>query len=127
MIPSVEKQRILLVDDDRFMRMYLRRGLRNLEDKYDIETVSGGPEALSRLAETTFELLVTDYEMPGMNGLELAQQVREQAFDTRIVLMSAHKERDFRSLVGKVEYDGYIEKPSEIIHLSSLIEQFMDF
>lgn len=67
--------RILFVDDEPNVLAGLRRMLYPLRNEWDMTFVSGGAEALRRLAESPYDVLVTDVRMPGMSGIELLEQV----------------------------------------------------
>ena len=71
---SEERLRILVVDDDLSLRKILYRILEN--GGYDVLSASSGAEALAifRKSSPPVDLLITDYNMPGMNGLELARE-----------------------------------------------------
>jgi CheY-like chemotaxis protein len=71
---SDEKPRVLIVDDDVSVRKILYRILEN--GGYDVLSASSGAEALAifRKSSPPVDLLITDYNMPGMNGLELARE-----------------------------------------------------
>jgi sigma-B regulation protein RsbU (phosphoserine phosphatase) len=77
--------KILLVDDEPLLLQGLRR---TLKKRFDIETASSGREALGRIsANNSYAVVVSDYSMPGMNGLELLSKVARIAPNTaRIVL-----------------------------------------
>ena len=77
--------KILLVDDEPLLLQGLRRTLRK---RFDIETASSGREALGRIsADNSYAVVVSDYAMPGMNGLELLSEVARISPNTaRIVL-----------------------------------------
>ena len=82
---------ILVVDDQPIMREVLAQ---ILEDAgHEVRVSAGGIEALREMAETAFDVLVTDLVMPGMDGLELIGEVRRRHPDVRIVAMSAGSER----------------------------------
>ncbi len=65
---------LLLVDDEDDLRATVRRALRSPE--YTIREASCGAEALAILADTPIDAVITDFNMPVMNGLELLQRVR---------------------------------------------------
>ena len=81
--------KILLVDDNEFIRKSLKRLLRSMG--FDsVETAENGKEALEMLDAGAFGCVISDYNMPVMNGYELLVEIREhRARDTPFVLMSS--------------------------------------
>jgi CheY-like chemotaxis protein len=78
--------RILLVDDNS-MGLSARKSV--LEELgYCITTCSSGDDALTQLGSNRFELVVTDYKMPKMNGKELIQRIRKQELPVPVILLS---------------------------------------
>jgi len=78
---------VLLVDDDDRVLSALRRALRR--EPFEIETVSNGANALERIAiAPPIALVISDYKMPGMNGVELLTAVRTEAPETARILLS---------------------------------------
>ncbi|MBV8731251.1 MAG: response regulator [Acidobacteriia bacterium] len=82
--------KILLVDDNRD-GLLVRRLLLE-EAGYEVETAAGGAEALDLFSSTRFDVVVTDYRMPGMNGHELITRLRSLEAGTRIILLSGFVE-----------------------------------
>lgn len=78
--------RLLLVDDNR--NGLLARKLVLEQNGYDVSASSSPEEALKLFASETFDLVVTDYRMPGMNGTELILQVRALRAGVPVVLVS---------------------------------------
>lgn len=82
---------ILLADDDSGARDIVRRAI-ELEG-HTVAVAADGSEALAKLAHSgPFDVLVTDVEMPGMDGVSLARQVLAASPATAIVMMSAYME-----------------------------------
>jgi CheY-like chemotaxis protein len=82
--------RILLVDDNK-LGLIARRSV--LEDLgYRITTAGEGQEAFERMTREKFDLIITDYKMPRMNGLELIRKAREHAAGVPIILISGYAE-----------------------------------
>ena len=71
---SQSRPHILYVDDEPHNLMMFKIMFRRV---YDVTTATGGQEALNEIKGTEFDLMVTDFKMPGMNGLELTHLVRE--------------------------------------------------
>lgn len=82
--------RILLADDDAATRDLVRRALEG--DGHAVEVTEDGAEALERLqaGAARFDLLVTDVQMPAINGILLAEEALKLKSDLRIVLMSGY-------------------------------------
>jgi putative two-component system response regulator len=70
----MEKKRILIVDDEETVRILLFQALKFFG--YEIDTVENGIEAIKRIASKTYDLIITDYRMPKMNGLELTRRIK---------------------------------------------------
>lgn len=93
--------RLLIVDDQEDIRLILQI---LLEDQgWDTEQASSGEHALARTdLGARFDALVVDYKMPGLDGMELAREVRERGFTRPIIVCSAYLdpevEREARSL-----------------------------
>ena len=77
---------ILLVDDNKLGLAARKAVLEEIE--YRVTTISSPHEALERFSETKFDLVVTDYRMPRMNGVELIEQLRQQAPAIPVILLS---------------------------------------
>jgi two-component system, response regulator, stage 0 sporulation protein F len=79
---------IIIVDDDPETLFLIRRILKTFASDYEIVTCARGDVALERAAEQPTPLVITDYNLPGMNGLQLAAALKARAPVTRVVLMS---------------------------------------
>ena len=69
------KARVLAVDDQRYFRELIEGLL--TEEGYEVQTASSGEEALHLLERADFDIVLTDLVMPGMDGSELVQRVKE--------------------------------------------------
>ncbi len=92
-MPSVESQgltscRILLVDDEPMILETVKMLLES--DGHRIETASDPEQALAKFAPGRFDVIISDYMMPGMKGDALAAKIRAVASDQSIVFLTAH-------------------------------------
>lgn len=117
-----QPKRILIVDDEPNVTLVLSRSLRKLGDNYHVETAQSGHEALTKLEDGSYELVITDYKMPKMSGLDLAIAVRDLAPQTQVVLMTAHGTGALRTMAGDMELDGYIDKPFTMDQIREIVE-----
>lgn len=111
MSSSRETPVIAIVDDEEMVLTSLRSFLL-LETDYEVETFSSPQTALSALREKPVDLVISDYLMPGMNGIEFLLQVKAlHPFATRILLTGyADKENAIRA-INEVGLYQYVEKP----------------
>jgi len=102
--------KILVVDDEKAARKSLADILR-LEG-YDVETAEDGATALGMFEEQSFDLLLLDIRMPGMDGVEVMQKVVELSPDTQIVLLTAHGSMESAIDALRFGAHDYLIKPS---------------
>jgi len=118
----MQPKRVLIVDDEAHVTMMLADSLEKLGENYAIETAHSGNEALTKVQQATYAVLITDYKMPGMNGLVLAETVHRLSPETRIILMTAHGSDTLRDIVGQMELDGYLDKPFSVAQVRDLVK-----
>ena len=109
-------RRILIVDDEEMIRLLYRAG-------YEVDTASSGAEAIKKVSQGDFGLVVLDIELSDMSGLEVLQKLRKIAPETHIILNSAYTtyKSDFQSWLA----DGYIVKSSDLGELMQKIKQLV--
>jgi two-component system, response regulator, stage 0 sporulation protein F len=82
---------LLVVDDNDEVRLLL--GLKLRAAGWDVAEASSGPQALERLADAHFDLVILDHQMPGMTGLQVAEHLRREQPTLPLVLFSAYLDR----------------------------------
>ncbi len=109
-----ENLRVLLVDDSKSARRFTRQVLENLGIDKFIEA-ENGREAVAILAETQVDLVVTDYNMPEMDGRELVEYIRKQSWQNSVpVLMVTSESSESRlAAVQESGVSGICDKPFE--------------
>jgi diguanylate cyclase (GGDEF)-like protein len=102
---------LLLVDDSELNRDMLSRRLRR--QGYAVVTRGDGPSALEAVANSTFDLVLLDIEMPGMSGLEVLRRLREHysATDLPVVMVTANQESEAIVSALGLGANDYITKP----------------
>lgn len=111
---------ILIVDDEENQRFLVAQALRTLACDWLIATAASGHEALEAIGEHTPDLIITDYNMPAMNGLELIAQVRHRHIAARIILMTAYSSPELYAAAQRLQVDHYVTKPVKVTHLRRL-------
>jgi len=111
---------ILIVDDEANQRLMVEQALRALADDWLISTAASGQEALEALALREPDLIITDYHMPNMNGLELIARVRERRIHSRIILITAYSSPELYDAAQRLAVDHYLTKPVPLTLLRRL-------
>lgn len=104
---------VLLVDDNKVNQFLGKRILSNLGIQ-NIEIAGYGEEALLKIRNIHFDVMLTDIEMPGMNGYELSHQIRleeKKGSHLTIIALTANASDDDRENARKAGIDDYLTKP----------------
>ena len=116
---------ILLIDDDRNLVTTLCYGLRKaMGDTISVVTGFSGSEALSLLATQTFDVVVSDFNMPGPSGLELLKRIRQDHGEMILVLITAYGTDALEEGANQLGVS-YITKPFEPSLLAQLIKELI--
>ncbi|MBW2019814.1 MAG: response regulator [Deltaproteobacteria bacterium] len=84
----MEKKRILIADDEEVVRILLPEALKPYD--YEIDVVENGVEAISHIDKKSYDLIITDYRMPEMDGLELTRRIKAKYPYTPILIITAY-------------------------------------
>jgi two-component system response regulator PilR (NtrC family) len=103
------KYRLLVVDDEESMREFLTIMLQR--EGYLVDTAADGAQAVARLKEQGYDLVVSDIKMPRLNGFELLAQVRERSPDTAVIMVTAFSTTEEAVEAMKQGAYDYITKP----------------
>jgi two-component system cell cycle sensor histidine kinase/response regulator CckA len=122
-LPSGNGERILVVDDEGGVLAMTRAALENYG--YRVSTAVSGTEAVSRFRENpaAFQLVITDYAMPFMDGPAMIHVLRKARPDIKIIMSSASEEQ-LKDLLERGQIDGFVLKPFttegllEVVHRS---------
>lgn len=118
---NTDARRVLVVDDDPNIVQLVAKMAACLG--YRTATCQEAVDALSCLSKTYFSLVITDYDMPFMDGLELAGQIKKKYLSTRVIMMSGHGPGTLRDRVaGSNVVDGLLFKPFNLQSLKESIE-----
>ena len=112
--------KILFVDDDRFIISAIERTLR--DSHWEIDYALSGPEALMKIEEGSYDVIVTDMAMPAMKGDRLLQEVR--AIDPSItrIILSGHADQSL-SLDDSSLAHRWLDKPCDAAYLVEVLTE----
>ena len=119
-----KEMRILIVDDFSTMRRIIKNLLRDLGFT-NTQEADDGQTALPMLKTGKFDFLVTDWNMPGMDGLTLLKEVRadENLKDMPVLMVTAEAKREQIVIAAEAGVNGYVVKPFTAATLKEKIEK----
>jgi two-component system response regulator (stage 0 sporulation protein F) len=113
-VNSKTVSRILIVDDEKPLVGALQQILSYDFPEVQIDAAFSGEEALSRLADTSYDLIIADLRMPGFDGLDLVKGVRYMEPDVPIVLMTAFGSDVVKGQASELGVKYYLDKPFDV-------------
>ncbi len=119
----MEKNRVLIVDDD---NMTLQTLSMALEDDYDTLTATNGLNALKTLAREDIDVILSDLDMPGLNGIELLAKINEMEEPVPVIVISGQGNIEAAVEAMKLGACDYVSKPVNLDRLGLLIEKTLE-
>ncbi|KOY53077.1 response regulator [Polaribacter dokdonensis] len=101
------KSKILVVDDSLDSRIYVS----SILTEYDVIEAKSGEDALNIIAKENIDLLITDYNMPQMDGFELVSEIKERNYEFPIIIITSLTSLDKKKKMLRLGIDNYVYKP----------------
>lgn len=115
-----QETNVLIIDDEETIRNLLAALLSN---SYSCQTAGSAEEALRALADTRFDLVISDIDMGGMSGLALVPQLHSISPDTVVVMISGNQDIETAIEAMRVGAFDYITKPLDLRHVEAAVER----
>jgi len=112
-----KKGRILVVDDEEVIRITVSMLLKN--EGYDVMVAAGGEEALARIREQEFDLVLTDVRMDGMSGIDLIKEIKKLPVDMESIIMTSYTSLEIAVLALRSGAYDFLIKPFDKLDLVS--------
>lgn len=116
--------RVLVVDDSVTIRSIVRKVLSGCSYAFDIADASEGREALTRLREDAADLVILDYNMPGLNGFETLVEIRKAQPDVGVVMMTASPDKVVVDKALREGAVGFLGKPFYPADIEALLDRY---
>ena len=116
---------VLVADDSGVMRKIILRSLRAVGIDSAVEAADGS-QAVALFKPGTFDLVLTDWNMPGKTGLEVVQEIRQQSADVPVIMITTESEKQRVVQALQAGVSDYLLKPFEADALRQKLGKFVD-
>lgn len=116
--------KILIIDDEQGMREFLTIMLK--KEGYDVTAASSGKEALEYISQKTYDIVLTDIKMPGIDGLDVLKTVKECAPETVVIMITAYASTETAIEAMKQGAYDYIAKPFKVEEIKLIIRNALE-
>ena len=117
--------RILIVEDQREVSRLLRSALETLEHEIEVVEIPSGEEAILDSSRNPVDLLVSDFRLPGMTGIELMRKVRKFHPEVKVILITGQTDPKVRKEVAEAGGDAFFIKPVPMADFLDAVERHL--
>jgi len=121
----MSSHRILIVEDQREVSNLLRSALETLEHELEVVEIQSGEEAILDSSRHRVDMLVTDYRLAGITGVELMRKVRSHRPEAKVILITGLTDKKVRKEVSDAGADAFFTKPIPIADFLDAVERHL--
>jgi CheY-like chemotaxis protein len=115
---------ILIVDDEKNIRLALSMALEQLG--IPVETAASGEEALAKVAQAEYDLMLLDLRMPGMDGMEVLRQVSQRRPELKVIIITAYGSIDLAVEAMKLGAVDFLQKPFDVAQVREMVRRILE-
>ena len=120
---QISDMRILVIEDDEKIASFITKGLR--EEGFSVDVVFDGVEGMHFGLEETYNIIIVDIMLPGLDGFSVIKKLREKKIQTPIIILSAKHSVDDRVKGLQIGSDDYLVKPFSFSELLARIQALL--
>ena len=120
----MSKPRILIVEDEKLIRWSLRQRIQ--EEGYIVDDAETGTRGLAKLSGATFDLVMLDYKLPDMTGLDVLRKIREEDQDLVVLMMTAYSNVENAVEAMRLGAFDYVSKPFKMDALMVTVNKALE-
>jgi len=109
----MKRKSILLVDDEQIILDTLARDLTSDTLKFDVSCAACGEEAIARIHADSFDLVITDLIMPGLDGFQVLKAAKQRDPNTMVIVLTGYADLEFAIDALRLKADDFLQKPCD--------------
>jgi two-component system, NtrC family, nitrogen regulation response regulator NtrX len=114
-------KKILVIDDDKTIIDIISQLLARFD--FEVMCADNGYSGLSLFTKRQCDIVLTDYDMPGMDGITVAHHIKEKSPDTPVILMTGHDRASIRDQIENSKVDQVLFKPLDLLGLVHILQE----
>lgn len=118
------KRRILLVDDEKNILKVMSASLK--KEGYEVETARSGEDAIEKVGNNRYNLVITDYKLPGINGIDLLKKLKVKNAELLVIILTAYGTIEKAVDAMKKGASNYLTKPLNLEELTLVVRDAME-
>ena len=115
--------KILIADDHAIVREGVKQIVKTLPEVSLIDEAYDGTEALAKICDIGYDLVILDISMPGISGLDVLQRIKDRNISTRVLMLSFYPQEQYAIRAFKLGASGYLSKDSAFEELTNAIRK----
>ena len=116
--------KILIVDDDKLIRWSLKEIF--VQEGHDVDAEASTAEALGRVKNKAYDLIVADVEINEQDGIEMLKKIKALQPATQMIILSAHTKKKIESMLGSFPINSIVEKPFQSDQIRVIARKALD-
>lgn len=117
------KEKILIVDDEEIMRNFLLDVF--MDEGYNLDSAADGEEALEKISKNKYQLIITDIQMPGVDGTEVLKKAKESSPETEVIVITGYASPQTKQECQRLGAAYYIAKPFQINQIRAVVHKLV--
>jgi len=122
---GLTEARILIVEDEEKVAFFLKEGLSDLENGFSVTSTPSAEDALQVLDAQDFDLVITDFRLPGQNGLELIGRLRVSHPNVPTMLITAYGSDELEAAAYRQRVARYLAKPFRLDQFVEAVQEIL--
>jgi len=115
--------KVLIADDHAVLREGIKTVVKTLSFVSDIEEAADGTQAMSKIKDNDYDLVILDISMPGTSGLDILRNIRNSGLRCRALILSFHPDEQYAARVFKLGAVGYVSKSAPFDEVKKAISK----
>lgn len=119
-------KKILIADDEDILRMLIEDTLEDSDLGFEIDEAEDGREALDKIVNGSYDLVILDYMMPHLTGMEVLEQLQLASFHIPVLMLTAKAQEADREQAMQNGAEYFMSKPFSPMELLNLVERILE-